>query len=97
MTHHLLHKWKCKWDKDVLTHTLTCTPSQPAHKLCTFSIANLLRVGSREHSKVSQYSCRNVTAVLNIFHGILKSGASRLTMCKLNSPGRKMHWDSLLC
>lgn len=25
MIHHLQHKWKCKWDKGVPTHTFTCT------------------------------------------------------------------------
>lgn len=26
MTHHLLQKWKCKWDKGVPTHTFKCIP-----------------------------------------------------------------------
>jgi len=47
--------------------------------------------------EVSHYSCRNVTAAMNVFCGMLKSGASRLMICKLNSPGCKMHWDSFLC
>lgn len=97
MTHHLLHKWKYKWDKGVPTHTFTCTLPTSLLTNCIFNTANPLRVGSRERPKVSQYSCRNGTAALNVFHDILKSGASTLMICKLNSPGCKMHWDSLLC
>lgn len=83
---------KCKWEKGIFQYTHT----HSAHKPCIFSSAKVISYQGRDRFNLAlQLQRYNSCTEHRLWRA--EFSASRLMRCKLNSPGRKMHWDCFLC